>query len=100
MCCECCCGRDRCCCDPIIPVQKSWYAQAWRWTLIAIAIIHFFVIIVKMVYLGFLSALTDIASLTVLIIAIFRVDYCLAITFAVLNLFEIFAIGVILGYFL
>lgn len=100
MCCECCCGTDRCCLDPIIPVQKSWYALAWRYTLLAIAVVHFIVIIVKMSYLGVTSALTDLVSLTVLIIAILRVDYCLAITFAVLNLFEIFAIGIILGYFL
>ena len=100
MCCECCCSANRCCCDPIIPYEKSDSAKCWRYTIIAIVVLQFLVTIVKIAILGFFAAISDIAAFTILLIAAFRVDYCLAIVFVTLQLMEIFSITVVLGYFL
>jgi hypothetical protein len=48
----------------------------------------------------FLSIITDVAAFIILWIAIARYDYCLAITYVILNLVEVFALIVVLGYYL
>jgi hypothetical protein len=57
-------------------------------------------IIIKIIYLGFLSIITDAAAFIILWIAVVRYDYCLAITYVILNLVEVFALIVVLGYYL
>ena len=63
-------------------------------------VFHGLLMVTKILFLGFLSAFTDIAAFIVLWLAIARADYCLAITYSILNLFECFALVVVLGYYL
>ena len=65
-----------------------------------VIVLHAILTIVKILFMGFFSALPDLAAIIVLWLAIARVDYCLAITYAILNLFECFALVVVLGYYL
>jgi hypothetical protein len=90
----------RSCCDPIIPIEKTETAKCWRTVLMVLICFHFFVVLVKIVFLGILSALTDLFGFVILLLAIIRVDYCLTIVFSVMQLFEIFSLIVVLGYFL
>lgn len=50
--------------------------------------------------MGVFSALTDLFAITILVIAIVRFDYCQIMIYIVANLFEIFALVVVLGYYL
>ena len=50
--------------------------------------------------MGIFSGLTDLAAITILIIAIIRFDYCQLMIYIVLNLVEVFALIVVLGYYL
>lgn len=68
--------------------------------LLGIICAHFLVAIVKIYFLGVFSAIFDVAGFVILWVAIARYDYCLAIVFAVLNLFEVFSLIVILGFYL
>jgi hypothetical protein len=90
----------RSCCDPIIPVEKSREANCWRTVLAVLICVHFLVIVVKCAFLGVLSALVDFFALVILLFAILRVDYCLTIVFSVSQLFEVFTLIVVLGYYL
>ena len=76
MCCRssCCCGTGRNCCAPIVPVNEK--AKNYRIALYCLIAVHFAVLIVKMIYMGIFSGLTDLVAITVLIIAIIRFDYC------------------------
>jgi hypothetical protein len=68
--------------------------------LIFLLAVHAIVIIVKIIYLGLFSILVDLAAFAILWIAIARYDYCLAITYVLLNLIEVFGLIVVLGYYL
>jgi len=94
--CTCCGGRNIC--GPIIPVNEKAYN--FRIGLIVIVVLHFACFVVKAYFLGFFSALTDIIAITVLILAIIRFDYCQLMVYIVLNLSEVFALLVVLGYYL
>ena len=96
--CRCCCCSERSCCDPIIPANDK--SKCWRWVLIFLLSVHAIVIIVKIIYLGLFSILVDLAAFVVLWVAIARYDYCLAITYVILNLIEVFGLIVVLGYYL
>ena len=100
MCCRssCCCGNGRNCCAPIVPVNEK--AKNYRIALYCLIAVHFAVLIVKMIYMGIFSGLTDLVAITVLIIAIIRFDYCQLMIYIVLNLVEVFALIVVLGYYL
>jgi hypothetical protein len=95
----CCCndgGRE--CCSPIIP--PSGKAKNWRIGLWIIVALHCIVLGLKMYLMGVFSALTDLFAITILVIAIVRFDYCQIMIYIVANLFEIFALVVVLGYYL
>ena len=68
--------------------------------LVVIVILHFLVVGIKVFYMGLFSGLTDLAAAIILIVGIVRFDYCLLISYIVLNLFEVFALIVVLGYYL
>jgi len=85
-------------CGPIIPVNEKAYN--FRIGLIIIICLHFACFVVKAWFLGFFSALTDIIAIVVLILAIIRFDYCQLMVYIVLNLSEVFALIVVLGYYL
>merc|ERR1719223_993822 len=93
------CGdSDRGCCEPIVPPNDK--AKCWRIVLIAVLVLHFIIIIVKGYFLGILAPIIDVAAVAILWVAIARYDYCLLMTYIVLNLVEAFSIVVILGYYL
>jgi len=94
--CTCCGGRNIC--GPIIPPNEKAYN--FRIGLIVIIVLHFICFVVKAWFLGFFSALTDIVAITILILAIIRFDYCQLMVYIVLNLSEVFALIVVLGYYL
>lgn len=101
MCCRskcCCCGTGRDCCAPIVPPNEK--AKNYRVALWVLIGVHFAVLIVKMIYMGIFSGLTDLVAITVLVIAIVRFDYCQLMIYIVLNLVEVFALIVVLGYYL
>jgi hypothetical protein len=50
--------------------------------------------------MGIFSGITDLAAIIVLIIAIVRLDFCLAMTYVIISLFEIFSLVIVLGYYL
>jgi len=94
--CTCCGGRNIC--GPIIPPNEKAYN--FRIGLIVLVILHFITFVVKAWFLGFFSALTDIVAITILIVAIIRFDYCQIMVYIVLNLSEVFALLIVLGYYL
>ena len=96
MCCGCCGGRD--CCAPIIP--PSGKAKNWRIGLWVILGLHVIVMGLKMYLMGIFSGLTDAFAINILAIALVRFDYCQIMIYIVANLFEIFALVVVLGYYL
>ena len=98
MCCSSCCGGGRDCCAPIIPPNEKAYS--WRTGLWIIFSLHCVVTILKMVYMGIFSGLTDIFALVILSIALVRFDYCQIMIYIVCNLFEVFTLIVVLGYYL
>jgi len=50
--------------------------------------------------MGFFSGVTDLAAIIILFVALCRYDYCQLMLYIVLNLFEVFALIVVLGYYL
>lgn len=50
--------------------------------------------------MGAFSGFTDLAAIIVLIVAIVRYDFCLAMTYIILCLFEVFSLIIVLGYYL
>ena len=55
---------------------------------------------IKMYLLGLFSGLSDIIAIIILLIANIRYDYCGLMCYIVINLFEVFALIVVLGYYL
>ena len=98
MCCKskCCGGRD--CCAPIIPPNDK--AKGWRIALIVVLVLHAAVLVLKCVLMGIGSGITDLVAIIILIIALVRFDYCQVLIYVVINLFEVFALIVVLGYYL
>jgi hypothetical protein len=97
-CCKCDCIGDRDCCAPIIPANEK--AKNWRTGLWVIFALHCIVVIIKMIYMGLFSGVTDIFALIILSIALVRFDYCQIMIYIVCNLFEVFSLIVVLGYYL
>ena len=93
---ECCGGRD--CCAPIIP--PSGKAKNWRIGLWIVLVLHVIVLGLKMYLMGIFSGLTDLFAITILAVALVRYDYCQLMIYIVANLFEVFALIVVLGYYL
>lgn len=98
MCCCCKCGDGRDCCAPIIPPNEK--AENWKTGLWVIFSLHVVIVILKMMYMGIFSGLTDIFALIILSIALVRYDYCQIMIYIVCNLFEVFTLIVVLGYYL
>ena len=97
--CKCCgCGGNRDCCSPIVPPSDK--AKNYRIALFVVLAFHVIVFGVKTYFMGLFSGLTDLAAIIILIIGIIRFDYCLLIVYILLNLFEVFALIVVLGYYL
>jgi len=67
------------------------------WVIVAC---HFVVVGIKAYLMGLFSAVSDLAAIVVLIVGLVRYDYCLVITYLVVNLFEVFSLIVVLGYYL
>jgi len=96
--CLCKCGGKRDCCAPIVPPNER--AKNLRTGLIVIGGLHVIVLVIKVFLMGVFSALSDLVGLILLLLAIIRYDYCLTISYVALNLFEIFSLVVVLGYYL
>ena len=94
--CVCCGGRE--CCAPIIPQTEK--AKNWRVGLWIIFGFHCVLLCVKVYYMGLMSGLSDLLAIIILIVAIVRFDYCFIMFYIVINLFEVFALVVVLGYYL
>ena len=94
--CTCCGGRE--CCSPIIPQTEK--AKNWRVALWIIFALHCVLLCVKVYYMGLMSALSDLLAIVILIVAITRFDYCFIMFYIVISLFEIFALIVVLGYYI
>ena len=97
MCKGCGCGQRECC-APIIPPSEK--AQGWRIGLIVLLVLQIIVAGVKIYFMGFGSGITDIAACVILVMAIVRYDYCHCMIYIIIALFEIFALIVVLGYYL
>lgn len=93
-----CCGSKRNCCAPIVPVTEK--AKTMNTGLAIIVACHFVVLFIKMYLMGIFSGFSDLIALIVLIVGLVRYDYCLVITYIVINLFETFSLIVVLGYYL
>ena len=50
--------------------------------------------------MGLMSGLSDLLAIIILIVAIVRFDYCFIMFYIVINLFEVFALVVVLGYYI
>ena len=50
--------------------------------------------------MGIFSGFSDLLAIIILCIAIVRFDYCFIMFYIVINLFELFALIVVLGYYL
>lgn len=61
---------------------------------------HFAVFFIKAYLMGLFSGFSDLIAIIVLIVGLVRYDYCLIITYVVINLFETFSLVVVLGYYL
>ena len=61
---------------------------------------HLIVLAIKCYLMGIFAGLSDLVGLIFLLFALIRLDYCLTISYIVLNLFEIFSLIVVLGYYL
>jgi len=61
---------------------------------------HLIVLGIKCYLMGIFAGLSDLVGLIFLLFALIRLDYCLTISYIVLNLFEIFSLIVVLGYYL
>lgn len=96
--CVCTCGGKRNCCAPIVPpTDKAKTMAIGLWIIVGC---HCIILFIKCYLMGFFSGLSDMGAIVVLVIAIVRYDYCLTITYMVINLFEVFSLIVVLGYYL
>jgi len=96
--CLCTCGGKRNCCAPIVPeTEKAKTMQIGLWVIMGC---HFIILFIKSYLMGIFSGLSDLAAIVILIIALIRYDYCLVTTYIVINLFEVFSLIVVLGYYL
>lgn len=84
--CTCCGGRNLC--GPVIKPNNS--AENYRIGLIVIVCLHFAVFVVKSIFTGIFSGITDLVAITFLIIAIIRFDFCQLMCYIVLNLLNVF----------
>jgi hypothetical protein len=50
--------------------------------------------------MGIVSAISDFLAIIILIVALIRYDYCFVAFYIIINLFEVFALVVVLGYYL
>ena len=50
--------------------------------------------------MGVMSGFSDLLAIIILIVAIVRFDYCFIMFYIVISLFEIFALVVVLGYYI
>lgn len=50
--------------------------------------------------MGLFSGLSDLLAIIILTVGLVRFDYCFVMFYIVINLFEIFALIVVLGYYL
>jgi hypothetical protein len=91
-------SSKRNCCAPIVPVTTK--AKTLNTGLAVITACHFIVLFIKCYLMGVFAGLTDLIALVILIVALVRYDYCLTITYVIFNLFEIFSLVVVLGYYL
>ena len=89
-------GRN--CCGPIVPPNDK--AETWKIVLYVVIIFHFAVFVLKTFLMGIFAGVTDLAAIVILVIALFRFDYCQVMIYIVLNLAEVFALIVVLGYYL
>jgi len=71
-----------------------------RTALFVIGGCHIIVLFIKCYLMGIFAGLSDLVGLILLLLAIIRYDYCLTISYIVLNLFEVFSLIVVLGYYL
>jgi hypothetical protein len=95
----CCCNSSgRQCCSPIVPPNEK--AKNWRACLFVVIGFHFCIFIAKAIFMGFFSGATDLLAIIILWIALVRYDYCLIMFYIVLNLFEVFSLIVVLGYYI
>ena len=101
MCCKskCCgCGDGRDICGPIIPANEK--SENYRIALYVIGGLHVAVFIFKCFLMGIFAGLPDVIALVFLTLALIRFDYCQLICYIVINLSEVFALIVVLGYYL
>lgn len=93
-----CCNCDRDCTAPIVPPNEK--AKNWKSVLYVVAGFHIALLCVKIYFMGIFSGVTDLAAIIILFVALCRYDYCQLMLYIVLNLFEVFALIVVLGYYL
>lgn len=101
MCCKakCCgCGEGRDLCGPIIKANEK--CENYRYALYVVGGLHVAVFVLKCVLMGIFAGLPDVIALTFLVLALLRFDYCQLICYIVINLSEVFALIVVLGYYL
>ena len=79
------------------PNDKARVANIGLWVLFGC---HIIMVGIKMYLLGLFSGLSDIIAIIILLIANIRYDYCGLMCYIVINLFEVFALIVVLGYYL
>jgi hypothetical protein len=97
--CKCICfDSKRDCCAPIVPVTNK--AKTMNTGLAVIVGLHVAVLFIKVYLMGLFSGLSDLVAIIILIVGLVRYDYCLIITYVVINLFETFSLIVVLGYYL
>ena len=61
---------------------------------------HAVVLVIKIYLMGAFSGFSDLLAIIILIVGLVRYDFCLVITYVVINLFEVFSLIVVLGYYL
>jgi len=96
MCCNCKCDRD--CTAPIVPPNDK--AKNYKVALYVVSGFHIALFCVKVYLMGLFSGITDLVAIIILYVALCRYDYCQLMLYIVLNLFEVFALIVVLGYYL
>ena len=96
--CMCSCCGERDCCAPIVPQTSK--AKNYKVALLVIVLLHFVLLCVKFFYMGLFSGMSDILAIIILVVALVRFDYCFVMFYIIINLFEIFALIVVLGYYL
>lgn len=75
-------------------------AKCWAIVVIMVIVFHFIVFLIKASLMGVFSGLSDLVAAIVLIVAVIRYDFCLAMAYIVICLFEVFSLVIVLGYYL